>query len=49
MGYLVDNNVLIDYVAERFTQDQLKALDAIFDESLKVSVITKLRYLFITA
>ncbi len=45
MGYLVDSNVLIDYVAERFTQDQLKILDTIFDESLKVSVITKIEIL----
>jgi len=45
MGYLVDSNVLIDYVAERFTQAQLKTLDLIFDEALRVSVITKIEIL----
>lgn len=45
MGYLVDSNVLIDYVAERFKNNQLKALDLIFDESLRVSVITKIEIL----
>jgi len=45
MGYLVDSNVLIDYVAERFKSNQLKALDLIFDEALKVSVITKIEIL----
>lgn len=45
MGYLVDSNVLIDYVAERFTKGQLKTLDLIFDEALRVSVITKIEIL----
>ncbi len=45
MGYLVDSNVLIDYVAERFAEYQLEALDAIFDDSLNVSVITKIEIL----
>ncbi len=30
MGYLADTNVLIDYVAERFTALQLISLDSIF-------------------
>jgi predicted nucleic acid-binding protein len=45
MGYLIDSNVLIDYVAERFTNNQLKALDLIFDEALRISVITKIEIL----
>ncbi len=45
MGYLVDSNVLIDYVAERFKKDQLKSLDAIFDEAIRVSIITKIEIL----
>jgi len=45
MGYLVDSNVLIDYVAERFKKNQLKALDLIFDEALRISVITKIEIL----
>ena len=45
MGYLVDSNVLIDYVAERFENNQLKALDIMFDDSLKISVITKIEIL----
>jgi predicted nucleic acid-binding protein len=45
MGYLVDSNVLIDYVAERFKKHQLKALDLIFDESLTISIITKIEIL----
>jgi len=40
MGYLVDSNVLIDYIAERFTNNQLIKLDAIFDVALNVSIIT---------
>jgi len=45
MGYLVDSNVLIDYVANRFTKGQLKSLDIIFDEALRISVITKIELL----
>lgn len=45
MGYLVDSNVLIDYVTERFKKNQLKALDLIFDEALQISVITKIEIL----
>ena len=45
MGYLVDSNVLIDYVDERFKNNQLKALDLIFDEALTVSIITKIEIL----
>jgi len=45
MGYLVDSNVLIDYVAERFKNNQLKALDLIFDEALRISIITKIEIL----
>jgi predicted nucleic acid-binding protein len=45
MGYLVDSNVLIDYVAERFQSNQLKALDLIFDDALRISVITKIEIL----
>jgi predicted nucleic acid-binding protein len=45
MGYLIDSNVFIDYVAERFKKNQLKALDLIFDEAIKISVITKIEVL----
>jgi predicted nucleic acid-binding protein len=45
MGYIVDSNVLIDYVAERFKPSQLKILDSIFDEALRFSVITKIEVL----
>ena len=45
MGYLVDSNVLIDYVADRFNKAQLKTLDLILDEALRVSVITKIEIL----
>ena len=45
MGYLVDSNVLIDYVAERFKSHQLKALDLIFDDNLRISIITKIEIL----
>ncbi len=43
MGYLLDSNVLIDYVAERFSQSQLQRLDTIVDSALVISVITKNR------
>lgn len=45
MGYLVDSNVLIDYIAERFKKSQLKTLDLIFDEALIISIITKIEIL----
>lgn len=45
MGYLVDSNVLIDYIAERFTKNQLRTLDIIFDEALLISIITKIEIL----
>lgn len=45
MGYLVDSNVLIDYVSERFTPAQLSKLDGIFDEALIVSVISRIETL----
>ena len=45
MGYLIDSNVLIDYVAERFKNHQLKALDLIFDDELIISIITKIEIL----
>jgi predicted nucleic acid-binding protein len=45
VGYLVDSNVLIDYIAEHFNNNQLKTLDIIFDEALKISVITKIEIL----
>lgn len=45
MGYLVDSNVLIDYVAERFTRDQLKFLDVVFDNAILISIITKIEIL----
>jgi len=45
MGYLIDSNVLIDYVVERFKPQQLLKLDTIFDIELNVSVITKIETL----
>ena len=45
MEYLVDSNVLIDYVAERFTPEQLSTLDALFDQQLNTSVITRIETL----
>lgn len=45
MGYLIDSNVLIDYVVERFKPQQLLKLDTIFDIELNVSVITKVETL----
>ncbi len=45
MGYLVDSNVLIDYVANRFKKEQLKSLDIIFDEAIRISVITRIEIL----
>ena len=45
MGYLIDSNVLIDYVAQRFVPVQLLKLDAIFDTELNVSIITKIETL----
>ncbi len=45
MGYLLESNVLIDYVAERFSQQQLQRLDTIVDSALVISVITKIEVL----
>jgi predicted nucleic acid-binding protein len=45
MGYLVDSNVLIDYVANRFSLAQLVKLDAFLDEALIISVVTKIETL----
>lgn len=45
MEFLIDSNVLIDYVAERFDDTQLKRLDAIFDDSFAISIITKIETL----
>jgi predicted nucleic acid-binding protein len=45
MACLIDSNVLIDYVAERFTFTQLETLDRIFDISFSISVITKIETL----
>ena len=45
MGFLVDSNVLIDYIAERFRPEQLLKLDAFFDAELNISIITKIETL----
>ena len=45
MAYLVDSNVFIDYVSERFSEHQLQSLDAIFDDGLNISIITKIEIL----
>ena len=45
MGYLVDSNVLIDYIAERFDPEKLTKLDLIFDAELNTSVISKIEVL----
>ena len=45
MGYLVDSNVLIDYIAERFDPERLTKLDLIFDIELNTSIISKIEVL----
>ena len=45
MGYLIDSNVVIDYVAEHFIPAQLSQLDTIFDQEFTVSVITQIETL----
>ena len=45
MGYLIDSNVLIDYIANRFTRQQLLQMDGIFDNELNLSVITRIENL----
>lgn len=45
MGYILDTNVVIDYVAERYLPQQLLQLDAIVDEALNISIITKIEAL----
>ena len=45
MGYLIDSNVLIDYIAGRFTVGQLYSLDLILDNELNISVINKIEIL----
>ena len=45
MGYLVDSNVLIDYIAERFDPERLTKLDLIFDIELNTSIIWKIEVL----
>lgn len=45
MEYLIDSNVLIDYVSERFSDIQLQRLDNIFDTSFSISIITKIETL----
>ena len=45
MEYVVETNVLIDYVANRFSAVQLERLDDLFDKALNVSIITKIESL----
>lgn len=45
MGYLLDTNVLINYVAERYNHQQLLQLDTIVDAAFNVSVISKIETL----
>ena len=45
MGYLVDSNVFIDYIAERFDPERLTKLDLIFDIELNTSIIWKIEVL----
>ena len=44
MGCLLDSNIVIDYLAERF-KGQLIKLDAIIDAALDISIITKIETL----
>lgn len=45
MEYLVDSNVLIGYIFERFETKQLDELDEIFNKSFYISIITKIEVL----
>lgn len=45
MGYLIDTNVLIQYVAEQYAPDTLLKLDNIVDEAFNISVISKIETL----
>jgi len=42
MEFLIDSNILIDYVAERFSEKQIQLLDNIFDTALNLCVISKI-------
>ena len=45
MGYLIDTNVLIQYVAEQYSPDDLLKLDNIIDDAFNISVISKIETL----
>jgi hypothetical protein len=45
MGYLIDTNVLIQYVAEEYSQHDLLKLDIIMDDVFNLSVISKIETL----
>jgi len=49
MGYLVDSNVIIDYLAFRFKGDSLSAINNIINQELNISVITKIEVLGFTS
>ncbi len=40
-----DSNVLTDYIAERFSDAQIKMLNAIFEAALNINNITKIETL----
>ncbi len=45
MAYLIDSNVIINYMAQNFTNKVLERLDAVVDASFNYSVISKMEVL----
>ncbi|MGI8581469.1 MAG: type II toxin-antitoxin system VapC family toxin [Chitinophagaceae bacterium] len=45
MAYLIDSNVIINYMAQNFNNKVLAKLDAVFDASFNYSVISKMEVL----
>lgn len=45
MAYLIDSNVIINYLAQNFSNKVLAKLDSIFDSSFNYSIISKMEVL----
>lgn len=45
MAYLMDSNVIINYMAQNFSNKMLAKLDAVFDTAFKYSIISKMEVL----
>ena len=45
MAYLIDSNVIINYMAQNFSDKVLEKLDAVFDDSFNYSIISKMEVL----